>query len=122
PEYPFTTAYSLWGAYGMNDQSSDKEEAWELLRFIFEKAQYSSSSVDGVSMEPFYAVDYEKSSYLGSVPRDVVFEVREVALEILHEVLEERLTVEEALLIIQEEGQLILDERRLEHELGREED
>src|SRR5690625_648347 len=47
PEYPFTTAYSLWGAYGMNDQSSDKEEAWELLRFIFEKAQYSSSSVDG---------------------------------------------------------------------------
>ncbi|MEK8126511.1 extracellular solute-binding protein [Paenibacillus filicis] len=128
-------AVSVSNLFAVNAQSAEKRAAWEFIKYIngeemarlmknIDQGGMSSRTAyvkerEGRSLEPFYMLKMNETSlYKGmeKLPQDFYMQFTQLATTEIQAVIDNKKTADEALKVIQEQGQEILNRTKKEQE------
>lgn len=105
--------YLLTSAYGIANESPQKQQAWDLLKYII-KNTTPISEFAGRSLEAFYILEYDATPGPNRIFWAFLDDIREFASIELTSVINDEKAIDEALQNLQMTGQNMLDLMRLE--------
>ncbi|MDQ0113482.1 ABC transporter substrate-binding protein [Paenibacillus harenae] len=127
PEY--SDYYSLSEIYGINTKASNREAAWEFIKFIVTDKQYYEFNMENLSqfgipanqsfmpkftdkdLSPLYSLKPQQVSNnpYEKVNREIINAFKTAAQSVLDDYLDGGLTIEETFVTIEQEGQAAVD-------------
>jgi multiple sugar transport system substrate-binding protein len=126
-----STSMNLEGVFSINASSENLPAAWEFLKYVNgeQLAKTSSMSspglsartaykkvVEGKNMDAFYALGANEQRLLLNLPEDFINSFGQLAVEQIKKVVEETQSVDEAMKLLQTQGQDLLTKAMLDAE------
>lgn len=129
--------YEVQEIYGISSKTEHEEEAWELVKFItndtqkLKKNQQNQISmglpartdlikpVDGHDLSPLYELDpvTKSNNPYDYIHYEIINAFKDVGQNVIQEAIENKITIDDAIEMIEKEGQAAIDEMKLKLDL-----